>query len=133
GTGADAEPDPRPRMALRLRRRRQRPRDLRQLPAAQGRQVRPVADPDRTRRWVRPPNAQKMTLSLRGRLLIGVMSLVIAGLLLSNVATYLLFQNALMGRIDNQLTSRTDVVTAASVISHDCHVGPGSAVGFPVN
>ena len=74
-----------------------------------------------------------MTLSLRGRLLIGVMSLVIAGLLLSNAATYLLFQNALMGRIDNQLTSRTDVVTAASVISHDCRVGPGSAVGFPVN
>jgi two-component system OmpR family sensor kinase len=74
-----------------------------------------------------------MTLSLRGRLLIGVMSLLIAGLLLSDVATYLLFQNSLLGRIDNQLTSRTDVVAAANVISHDCHVAPGSAIGFPVN
>jgi len=74
-----------------------------------------------------------MTLSLRGRLLIGVMSLVIVGLLVSDFATYLLFQNSLMGRIDNQLTSRTDVEAATSVISRDCREGPGSTAGFPVN
>jgi two-component system OmpR family sensor kinase len=74
-----------------------------------------------------------MTLSLRGRLLIGVMSLVVLGLLFSDVATYLLFQNSLLGRVDNGLTSRTDVTAAADVISHDCRVGPGSFVGFPVN
>jgi two-component system OmpR family sensor kinase len=71
-----------------------------------------------------------MTLSLRGRLLIGVISLVVLGLLLSDVATYVLFQNSLIGRIDNQLTSRTDVVAAANVIGHDCR---SSTVGFPVN
>ncbi|HET7420665.1 MAG TPA: HAMP domain-containing sensor histidine kinase [Candidatus Dormibacteraeota bacterium] len=74
-----------------------------------------------------------MTLSLRGRLLIGVMSLVIAGLLISDAATYLLFQTSLLGRIDNELVSRTSVEAAASVISHDCRTGPGSTVGFPVN
>ena len=71
-----------------------------------------------------------MTLSLRGRLLIGVMSLVIVGLLISDVATYVLFQGSLFGRIDNQLTSRTSVVAAANVITHDCRA---SAVGFPTN
>jgi len=71
-----------------------------------------------------------MTLSLRGRLLIGVMSLVIAGLLIADGATYVLFQGSLFGRIDNQLTSRTSVVAAANVIGHDCRA---SAVGFPTN
>ena len=71
-----------------------------------------------------------MTLSLRGRLLIGVMSLVIAGLLIADGATYVLFQGSLFGRIDNQLTSRTSVVAAANVINHDCRA---SAVGFPTN
>ena len=71
-----------------------------------------------------------MTLSLQGRLLIGVMSLVIAGLLLFNVAIYQLFQNSLMGRIDDQLTSRNSVVSAANLVSHDCR---GSAPLFPTN
>ena len=71
-----------------------------------------------------------MTLSLRGRLLVGVMSLVIAGLLLFNVAIYQLFQNSLMGRIDDQLTSRNSVVSAANLVSHDCR---GSAPLFPTN
>ena len=74
-----------------------------------------------------------MTLSLRGRLLVGVMSLLILGLLASGVATYLLFQNSLLGRIDNELTARTSVEAAANVISHDCRTGPGTANGFPVN
>jgi hypothetical protein len=44
-----------------------------------------------------------MTLSLRGRLLIGVISLVVAGLLVSDVATYLVLQSDLLQRIDTQL------------------------------
>jgi two-component system OmpR family sensor kinase len=44
-----------------------------------------------------------MTLSLRGRLLIGVISLVVLGLLVSDVATYGLLQTSLIGRIDAQL------------------------------
>jgi two-component system, OmpR family, sensor kinase len=74
-----------------------------------------------------------MTLSLRGRLLIGVMSLVVLGLLFSDVATDLLFQSSLLGRVDTELTARTSVEAAASVIRNDCRSGPGSATAFPVN
>ena len=74
-----------------------------------------------------------MTLSLRGRLLIGVMSLVVLGLLLSDVATYVLFQRSLLGRVDSELTSRTSVEAATSVISRDCRAGPNSAVAFPTH
>lgn len=44
-----------------------------------------------------------MTLSLRGRLLIGVISLVVVGLLVANVATYVALQNFLIGQVDDQL------------------------------
>ena len=74
-----------------------------------------------------------MTLSLRGRLLIGVISLVVLGLLVSDIATYVLLQDSLLGRIDNQLTSRSDVEAASSVISRQCRSGPSGAVAFPVN
>ena len=74
-----------------------------------------------------------MTLSLRGRLLIGVISLVVLGLLVSDVATYVLFQNSLLGRVDNELTARTSVEAAAGVVRNDCRTGPGSATAFPVN
>src|SRR5207244_2418181 len=50
-------------------------------------------------------NTTKMTLSLRGRLLIGVISLVVIGLLVANVATYLSLQKFLVGRVDDQLRS----------------------------
>jgi len=49
-----------------------------------------------------------MTLSLRGRLLIGVMSLVVIGLLVANVAMYLSLRTFLMGRVDDQLTNGVD-------------------------
>src|SRR5437867_12901585 len=49
-----------------------------------------------------------MTLSLRGRLLIGVISLVVIGLLVANVAMYLSLQSFLMGRVDDQLTNGVD-------------------------
>src|SRR2546423_11838694 len=72
-----------------------------------------------------------MTLSLRGRLLIGVISLVVLGLLVSSAATYLLFQNSLIVRIDGELTSSNTVSAAASWLQNDCRVPPGSAGGFP--
>jgi two-component system OmpR family sensor kinase len=54
-----------------------------------------------------------MTLSLRGRLLIGVISLVVLGLLVSDVATYSLLQKSLLDRIDQQLTGGHNQATAA--------------------
>ncbi|HXC78731.1 MAG TPA: ATP-binding protein [Candidatus Acidoferrum sp.] len=76
-----------------------------------------------------------MTLSLRGRLLIGVMSLVIVGLLIANGATYLTLQNSLLSRIDQQLVARSTVITAVNVLtSPDCRFGgPGSSTTFPAN
>ena len=72
-----------------------------------------------------------MTLSLRGRLLIGVISLVVIGLLVSDIVMYVLLQSSLTARIDDQLNARSTVDTAVSVISHGCGAGPGSAGGFP--
>ncbi len=46
-----------------------------------------------------------MTQSLRGRLLIGVISLVVIGLLVSDIVTYKALQTFLVGRVDIQLTS----------------------------
>jgi two-component system, OmpR family, sensor kinase len=54
-----------------------------------------------------------MTLSLRGRLLIGVIGLVVVGLLVSSIATYALLEKSLVGRIDDQLTSGRADATAA--------------------
>jgi two-component system, OmpR family, sensor kinase len=74
-----------------------------------------------------------MTLSLRGRLLIGVISLVAVGLLVSDVATYLTLHNSLVSRIDDQLQRRSTVETAVAVIaSPGCQRrGPSSASDFP--
>jgi two-component system, OmpR family, sensor kinase len=76
-----------------------------------------------------------MTLSLRGRLLIGVMSLVIVGLLIANGATYLTLQNSLLSRIDQELVAGSTVFTAVNVLrSPDCRFGgPGSSTTFPAN
>jgi two-component system, OmpR family, sensor kinase len=72
-----------------------------------------------------------MTLSLRGRLLIGVILLVFIGLLVSGVATYELLQKSLFDSIDQQLTSRATVDSAvAALASPDCHVGPGASASF---
>ena len=74
-----------------------------------------------------------MTLSLRGRLLIGVITLVAIGLLVSDVATYAALQSSLITRIDDQLKARSTQDTAVAVISSQCHRGPGaaSASDFP--
>jgi two-component system OmpR family sensor kinase len=72
-------------------------------------------------------------LSLRGRLLIGVVSLVVLGLLAFDIAAYVLMQRSLVDRVDSQLKARTTVDTAVNVISHNCRPGPGSAGGFPTD
>ena len=74
-----------------------------------------------------------MTLSLRGRLLIGVVSLLVVGLLVADAATYVLFQNSLTDRIDGELTSRSTVDVAYNVLRNNCRAEPGSAAGFPAN
>src|SRR5260221_10062179 len=70
-----------------------------------------------------------MTQSLRGRLLIGVISLVVVGLLISDVATYVLFQRSLLDRIDTELTARSTVDTAVFVLSGAR--GPRPAADYP--
>jgi two-component system, OmpR family, sensor kinase len=74
-----------------------------------------------------------MTLSLRGRLLIGVISLVAVGLTVSYVATYALLDRSLVGRIDDQLQKPSSVATARAVLGGVlCHVrGPSSVADFP--
>jgi two-component system OmpR family sensor kinase len=70
-----------------------------------------------------------VTQSLRGRLLIGVISLVVVGLLIADVATYLALQSFLLNRVDDQLKNGRDV--AVGVLG-----GPGPGRGasdqFPI-
>jgi len=54
-----------------------------------------------------------MTMSLRTRLLVGVIALVIIGLAASGVATYLTLENSLLSRLDAQLTGGRVEATAA--------------------
>jgi two-component system OmpR family sensor kinase len=75
-----------------------------------------------------------MTQSLRGRLLVGVISLVVLGLLISNIATYVLLQKSLLDRIDKELALSSTVETAVAVLSSPNCVprGPGSSsTDFP--
>src|ERR1700716_1422399 len=77
-----------------------------------------------------------MTQSLRGRLLIGVISLVVIGLLISDIVTYEAMQSSLFNRINDQLQARSTVVSAVNVLnSPDCRTGPQTvaATDFPSN
>jgi two-component system, OmpR family, sensor kinase len=53
-----------------------------------------------------------VTQSLRGRLLLGLVSLAVVGLLVVDVATYLLLQQRLLSRVDSQLADAARVLTA---------------------
>src|ERR1700694_1906976 len=73
-----------------------------------------------------------MTLSLRGRLLIGVISLVVVGLLIPDVATYATLQSSLMNRIDEQLKQASTVATARAVLASPSCMPRGRLPGdFP--
>jgi two-component system, OmpR family, sensor kinase len=69
-----------------------------------------------------------MTQSLRGRLLVGVISLVVVGLLISDVATFASLQRFLISRVDDQLTSNWQ---AAVGVLGGPDEGPRSSFGFP--
>jgi two-component system, OmpR family, sensor kinase len=77
-----------------------------------------------------------MTRSLRGRLLIGVVSLVVIGLLMSNIATYAYLQKFLVDRIDDQLRSIAGTPSGRALLinvlaGQQGGRGPGSAIQFP--
>ncbi|HKC83753.1 MAG TPA: HAMP domain-containing protein, partial [bacterium] len=70
-----------------------------------------------------------MTLSLRGRLLIGVISLVLIGLLVLNVAIYASLQKFLIDRVDAEMRAGVDeIATALGAPSR----GPVQRTAFPV-
>ena len=70
-----------------------------------------------------------MTLSLRGRLLIGVISLVVIGLLVASTATYVSLQSFLIGQVDTQL--RGGVNEAADALGAQ-GLGQPQRTTFPV-
>ena len=76
-----------------------------------------------------------MTRSLRGRLLIGVISLVVVGLLISDIATYAALQTFLVKRIDDQLASVAGSPSGRqlliNVLTEQPGRGPGSSTQFP--
>jgi len=70
-----------------------------------------------------------MTLSLRGRLLLGVISLVLIGLLVLNVAIYVSLQKFLIDRVDAEMRAGVDeVATALGAPSR----GPVQRTAFPI-
>src|SRR5260370_42648570 len=73
-----------------------------------------------------------MTLSLRGRLLIGVISLVAVGLLTSDVATYSSLESSLVGKIDEQLQRGSTIAIARALLSSPtCSTRGRIAIEFP--
>ena len=72
-----------------------------------------------------------MTLSLRSRLLIGVVSLTVVGLVVSDIATFASLQNFLIGKIDTQLIGgRAEATRELGGQPPDGGGGPGSS--FPI-
>ena len=72
-----------------------------------------------------------MTRSLSGRLLIGIVSLVAIGLVVSSAATYVMLQTSLIGRVDTQLADNWHA--AVSILGGPSEDGPAarSSFGFP--
>ncbi len=70
--------------------------------------------------------------SLSGRLLAGVIALMLLGLATADISTYVLLRNNLLSRIDSELTARSTVNTAVDVISSNCgQRGPAPSGDFP--
>src|SRR6185503_15876090 len=98
-------PDPPERLALRLPGQLERRRDLRELPPAQARRHGAAADQDRAagRLHARRVLGMIKRLSLRARLLLGVVALAAVGLVAANVATYSTLSSYLLDRTDSTL------------------------------
>src|SRR4029077_17205079 len=71
-----------------------------------------------------------MTQSLRGRLLIGVISLVVVGLLIADIATYAALQSSLFSQLDEQLTSGHNAAISGLGGPNEGS-GPPSGSGLP--
>ena len=72
-----------------------------------------------------------MTQSLRGRLLLGLVSLAVVGLLVVDGATYLLLQQRLLQRVDDQLASGTQILEACVHSEPGRGRGPGPPAQLP--
>src|SRR4029077_18782072 len=103
----------RPRVELRLWRRRARARDVRELSAQEARCARPVADPHRARRRLRPAGAAQLMASLRTRVLVSVLVLSAAGLVALGAVTYAEQRSFLEGRIDQPVKAATPAMSQA--------------------
>src|SRR4029077_1793478 len=99
------EPDPAERVALRLWRQLERRRDIRELPAQEARRVGATADPHDPAGGLhaRHGGVVLSRLSLRTRLLVGVIGLAAVGLLAADVATYSSLRSFLVSRTDTTL------------------------------
>ncbi len=71
-----------------------------------------------------------MTQSLRGRLLIGVISLVVVGLLIADIATYAALQSSLVSQLDDQLKSGHNAAISGLGGPNEGS-GPPSGSGLP--
>src|SRR5262249_910047 len=98
--------DPPERLALRLRRQLERCRDVRQLPPQEARRRRPAADQDRAPGGLHARiRAGMKRLSLRARLVLGVLVLGAAGLLVADAFTYTSLRSFLLDRVDKTLAA----------------------------
>jgi two-component system OmpR family sensor kinase len=70
-----------------------------------------------------------MTLSLRARLLLGLVALVLLGILVADVATYASLKTFLYQRVDQQLRDGIDPAVGALNATYDSHGGPGGPGG----
>ena len=120
-------PDPPERLALRLRRQRERGRDVRQLPAQEARRARAAADQDGAAGRLHARSRTAMSaLSLRARLVLGVLVAAGIGLVVADVATYASLRSFLLTRVDRTLDD--DHRGAGRLISRDDFeggLGPG--------
>ncbi|HEV2218297.1 MAG TPA: HAMP domain-containing sensor histidine kinase [Candidatus Dormibacteraeota bacterium] len=73
-----------------------------------------------------------MTRSLSGRLLLGIVSLVVVGLLVADIATYTALQHFLIGRVDVQLSTGHNAAVAGLGGSPQGN-GPPPGSGFPAD
>ena len=97
-------PDPPERLALRLRRQLERRRDLRQLPAQEARRAGPpLIKTVRQAGYMLELERTMSRLSLRARLVLGVLVLAAAGLIAADAVTYTSLRSFLLDRIDSTL------------------------------
>src|SRR5581483_5918676 len=126
--------DPPERLALRLRGQLQRRRDLCQLPAQEARRGRPAADQDRSAGGLhaRQPGLVPRVLrrlSLRTRLVLGLLVLALVGLVAADFATYKSLSSFLFDRVDSTLNAAHPPVESAILPEGQFGGGPNPSPG----